>query len=375
MYGAECIAMILAGGQGSRLGALTRNIAKPAVSFGGKYRIIDFTLSNCTHSGISTVGVLTQYRPFELNTYIGNGSPWDLDRSRGGVHILPPYQKSGEGEWYCGTANAVYQNIGFIERFSPGYVLILSGDHIYKMHYGKMLEFHKGTGTVGTIGVLRVPVAEASRFGIMETDTSSRITAFWEKPKEPKGNLASMGVYIFEWQVLREYLMLDALDPASQNDFGKNIIPRMLSAGEKLSAYTFDGYWRDVGTPESLWEANMDLLAMPPRFDLYDADWPILRRAENLPPHFVGANARVLDSILAEGCRMYGTAEKSVLSMDTTVLEGATVSHSVLLPGAVVGQGARVENAILGRGARVSRSAQIRPQKDGEIAVVESETP
>lgn len=366
----KCLAMILAGGQGSRLGALTKHIAKPAVPFGGKYRIIDFVLSNCTHSGIHTVGVLTQYRPLDLNTYIGSGQPWDLDRSRGGVYILPPYMKSGEGEWYKGTANAIYQNMGFIERFNPRYVLVLSGDHIYKMHYGKMLRMHEDCGAAATIAVIRVPINEASRFGIMHTDENGFVTAFEEKPKKPKSDLASMGVYIFDWQVLKKYLILDEGNPDSQNDFGKNVIPQMLMAGEKLSTYHFDGYWKDVGTAESLWEANMDLVRTPPRFDLYDPDWMIFSRSAPHPPHFLSEKARVSESIVTEGCRIYGRVHGSVLFRGVTVGNGASVINSIVFPGAHIEAEAVVENAILGTGSRVRRGVVIQNAAGEKISVL-----
>ncbi len=366
----NCVAMILAGGQGSRLGALTKNIAKPAVPFGGKYRIIDFVLSNCTHSGIRTVGVLTQYQPLDLNTYIGSGQPWDLDRNRGGVYILPPYQKMEAGEWYRGTANAIYQNIGFIERFSPRYVLVLSGDHIYKMHYGKMLDLHKQKGAAATIAVIRVPINEASRFGIMNTDEDGRITEFAEKPQKPKNDLASMGVYLFDWQILKKYLILDEGNPLSKNDFGKNVIPQMLAAGEKLQAYNFDGYWKDVGTAKSLWEANMDLISAPPRFDLYDPDWTIFSRSIAAPPHFTAESACVSDSIIAEGCRIYGRVHESVLFRGVTISRGARVVSSIVFPDAYVEADANVENAIIGSGTRIRRGADVRPERPGEICVI-----
>ncbi len=370
MRDTNCVAMILAGGQGSRLGALTKHIAKPAVPFGGKYRIIDFVLSNCTHSGIHTVGVLTQYQPLDLNTYIGSGQPWDLDRSRGGVYILPPYQKMDAGEWYRGTANAIYQNMGFIERFNPRYVLILSGDHIYKMHYGKMLDMHKSTGAAATIAVIRVPINEASRFGIMSTDSAGRITEFAEKPQKPKNDLASMGVYVFDWQILKKYLILDEGNPDSQNDFGKNVIPQMLAAGEKLQAYNFDGYWKDVGTAKSLWEANMDLVRTPPRFDLYDPDWTIFSRSTAQPPHFAAESAKMSDSIVTEGCRIYGRVHESVLFRGVTVCRGARVVSSIVFPGAYIEPDATVENAIIGSGARIRRGADVRPEAEGDICVV-----
>ena len=372
MQHTKCLAMILAGGQGTRLGSLTREIAKPAVPFGGKYRIIDFVLSNCTHSGIHTVGVLTQYQPLDLNTYIGSGQPWDLDRNRGGVYILPPYLKTGSGEWYKGTANAIYQNIGFVERFSPRYVLVLSGDHIYKMHYGKMLEMHKKTGAAATIAVIRVPINEASRFGIMHTDETGRITEFQEKPEKPKNDLASMGVYLFDWQILKKYLILDEGNPASCNDFGKNVIPEMLRAGEKLQAYHFDGYWKDVGTAKSLWEANMDLVSQPPRFDLYDPDWTIFSRSTAQPPHFTAASAHITGSIVTEGCRIYGRVHESVLFRGVTVSRGSRVLSSIVLPGAFIEPDATVENAIIGSGVRVRRGADIRG-KNGEIELMGEE--
>ncbi len=370
MHDTKCLAMILAGGQGSRLGALTKHIAKPAVPFGGKYRIIDFVLSNCTHSGIHTVGVLTQYQPLDLNTYIGSGQPWDLDRNRGGVYILPPYLKSGEGEWYKGTANAIYQNMGFIERFNPRYVLVLSGDHIYKMHYGKMLDMHKSTGAAATIAVIRVPINEASRFGIMHTDKNGFVLDFEEKPEKPKNDLASMGVYVFDWQILKKYLILDEGNPRSQNDFGKNVIPQMLAAGEKLYAYNFDGYWKDVGTAKSLWEANMDLVRTPPRFDLYDPDWTIFSRCTAQPPHFVASAALLSDSIVTEGCRIYGRVHASILFRGVTVAKGARVINSIVFPGAYIEGDAVVENAIIGSGARVRRGAKVGSAKSEEICVV-----
>lgn len=372
MQHTKCLAMILAGGQGSRLGSLTKEIAKPAVPFGGKYRIIDFVLSNCTHSGIHTVGVLTQYQPLDLNTYIGSGKPWDLDRNRGGVYILPPYLKTGVGEWYRGTANAIYQNMGFIERFSPQYVLVLSGDHIYKMHYGKMLQKHKETGAAATIAVIRVPINEASRFGIMSTDETGKITEFNEKPEKPKNDLASMGVYLFDWKILKKYLILDEGDKTSQNDFGKNVIPQMLAAGEKLQAYNFDGYWKDVGTAKSLWEANMDLVCSPPRFDLYDPDWTIFSRSTADPPHFSASTSHISDSIIAEGCRIYGRVHESVLFRGVTVSYGARVVSSIVFPGAFIEADAHIENAIIGSGIRIRRGADIRG-RGGDVQIVGDE--
>ena len=349
----EWIAMLLAGGQGSRLYALTRNLAKPAVPFGGKYRIIDFPLSNCVNSGIDTVGVLTQYQPLVLNDYLGNGEPWDLDRSNGGVHVLPPYQKSSGSDWYRGTANAIYQNINFIDRYQPEYVAILSGDHIYKMDYSKMLRVHKEKGADCTIAVLDVPLEEASRFGIMSADEEGTIYDFEEKPKEPKSTLASMGVYIFSWECLRRYLTEDEADPKSSNDFGKNIIPKMLAAGQKMVAYPFDGYWKDVGTIDSLWEANMDLLNPNVPLVLGDADWKIYSRNPVMTPHFVHPGATVQNSMITEGC------DFSVLFAGVTVQQGAIVRDSIVMPGAVIEEGAVVEYAIIGENAVIGKGARV----------------
>ncbi len=355
----ECIAMLLAGGQGSRLYVLTKNVAKPAVPFGGKYRIIDFPLSNCTNAGIDTVGVLTQYKPLELNSYIGSGQPWDLDRSNGGVHILPPYMVEGDkGSWYKGTANAIYQNIGFVDMYDPEYVVILSGDHIYKMNYMKMVEAHKTAGAACTISVLEVPWDEAPRFGIMNVDDKDNIVEFQEKPKQPKSNLASMGIYVFSWQKLREYLVNDEADPASSNDFGKNIIPKMLDAGEKMIAYRFEGYWKDVGTLESLWDANMDMLSRGD-LDLLDSDWPIYARLPDQPPAFLGRHAIVEHSVVTQGCDVEGRVFNSVLSDSVVVEEGADVSYSVLMPGVTVKRGAVVQYAILGEGVTVGAGAKV----------------
>lgn len=355
----ECVAMLLAGGQGSRLYVLTGDMAKPAVPFGGKYRIIDFPLSNCSNSGIDTVGVLTQYRPLELNSYIGNGQPWDLDRSNGGVHILPPYMSSQGGTWYKGTANAIYQNMGFVDLYNPEYVLILSGDHIYKMDYSNMLARHKESGAACTISVMEVPWADASRFGIMNVDKADIITEFAEKPKEPKSNLASMGIYIFNWQTLKAYLTAGEADPNSENDFGKNVIPAMLAAGERMAAYRFDGYWKDVGTLESLWDANMDMLSPDSGLDLQDESWPIYARTVSMPTAFLGREARVTHSAFNRGSDIEGTVENSVLSPGVTVGAGATVSYSVLLPGVTVEPGAEVHYAILGEGVRVGAECRV----------------
>ena len=374
----EVVAMLLAGGQGSRLYALTSHVAKPAVPFGGKYRIIDFPLSNCVNSGIDTVGVLTQYRPLELNSYIGNGQPWDLDRSDGGVHILPPYMREGEqGTWYKGTANAIYQNIGFLDLYDPDYVVILSGDHIYKMDYADMVALHKKTDAACTISVLEVTMEEATRFGIMNVDEDDRIYEFEEKPKQPKSNLASMGIYVFTWSKLRQYLIADEADPTSSNDFGKNIIPNMLNAGEKLMAYRFHGYWKDVGTINSLWDANMDMLAPHSGIDLYDSDWPIYARSPIRPPHVTGPNAKLSHALVTGGCRVDGTVENSVLFHSVTVEEGADVQYSILMPGAVVKAGAQVSYAILAENAVVEQNACVGSAPSGDpdwgIAVVASD--
>ncbi len=365
--------MLLAGGQGSRLYALTHHVAKPAVPFGSKYRIIDFPLSNCANSGIDTVGVLTQYQPLELNAYLGNGQPWDLDRSDGGVHILPPYVQKGEqGTWYKGTANAIYQNMGFLSLYDPEYVLILSGDHIYKMDYSKMLRHHKKTGAACTISVLEVPMEEASRFGIMNVDENDRIFEFEEKPPQPKSNLASMGIYIFTWSKLREYLIADEADANSSNDFGKNIIPAMLDAGEVLSAYRFSGYWKDVGTIRSLWDANMDLISGDGGVKLYDESWPIYARSPGRPPHITGEQAEISHSLITGGCEVYGKLEDCVLFHSVTVEPGAYVHASILMPGAVVKQGARVEYAIVAEKAVIDENAVVGAAADGapDIAVV-----
>lgn len=359
MVSKDCVAMILAGGQGSRLGALTKNVAKPAVPFGGKYRIIDFPLSNCVHSGINTVGVLTQYQPLELNRYIGNGNPWDLDRSHGGVYVLPPYQSAKAGEWYKGTANAIYQNLSFLESFKPENVLILSGDHIYKMHYGEMLKAHKESGAAVTIAVMPVPWEEASRFGIMNVDEEGTITDFEEKPAEPKSNLASMGIYIFTYEVLKKYLEADERDPSSANDFGKNIIPTMLENGEKMVSFRFEGYWKDVGTIHSLWEANMDLVDQPPKFDLNDRSWSIYSRNMALAPHYVGQNAKITNSTVTEGCFIDGEIKHSVIFGGVELGEGSVVSGSVIMPGAKIGKNVVIEKAVIGADAVIGDGAKV----------------
>ena len=355
----ECIAMLLAGGQGSRLYVLTSAVAKPAVPFGGKYRIIDFPLSNCTNSGIDTVGVLTQYKPLELNSYIGSGQPWDLDRLDGGVHILPPYMREGDkGTWFKGTANAIYQNIGFVDMYDPEYVVILSGDHIYKMNYDKMLEVHKQTGAACTISVMEVPWSEAPRFGIMAVDEQDNIVEFQEKPKQPKSNLASMGIYIFTWSKLRQALIDDEADPDSSNDFGKNIIPKLLAAGEKMVAYRFDGYWKDVGTLESLWDANMDMLSRGD-LDLLEDSWPIYARLPSQPPAYIGKTSLVEHSVVTQGCEITGTVKNSVLSPGTRVEEGAEVAYSVLMPGVTIKRGAMVRYAIIGENCTIEAGATV----------------
>ena len=362
--------MLLAGGQGSRLGILTKNVAKPAVPYGGKYRIIDFPLSNCTNSGIDTVGVLTQYQPLELNSYIGSGAPWDLDISNGGgVFVLPPYQTVKGSEWYRGTANAIYQNLSFIEEYNPDYVLILSGDHIYKMDYNAMLTDHIRNDADATIAVRPVPWEEASRFGIMNTDDENRIIEFEEKPKKPNSNKASMGVYIFTWEKLRKYLIDDENDKKSSNDFGKNIIPAMLGAQERMFAYNFEGYWKDVGTIESLWEANMDLLMENPPINLHDKGWRIYARNPGFPPHYVAKGASITDSLVTEGSEIYGNVHHSIIFAGVTVEEGANVQDSVIMPGSIIKRGAVVrrtivaENAVIGAGAIVG-------EETGNIAVI-----
>lgn len=355
----ECVAMLLAGGQGSRLYTLTEKTAKPAVLFGGKYRIIDFPMSNCVNSGIDTVGVLTQYQPMVLNEYIGNGQPWDLDRLNGGVMVLPPYQGKNGADWYKGTANAIYQNMQFINRYDPDYVLILSGDHIYKMDYAKMLDAHKKSGADCTIAVLNVPLDQASRFGIMNTDETGRIVEFEEKPKHPKSTKASMGIYIFTKKLLEEYLTKDDADPESAKDFGKNVIPAMLNDGRKMVAYPFEGYWKDVGTLTSLWEANMDLLGTNPEFDLHTKDWRIYSRNNNLPPHFISETATVKNSLITEGCDIRGTVINSVLSNGVTVEEGAVVRDSVLMTDVTVKVGARVEYSIIDSDTVICENASV----------------
>ena len=374
----KCVAMLLAGGQGSRLGVLTGKIAKPAVPYGGKYRIIDFPLSNCTNSGIDTVGILTQYKPLELNDYVGSGKPWDLDRLNGGVHILPPYQGQKGGDWYKGTANAIYQNIEFIERYNPEYVLVLSGDHIYKMDYSKMIEQHEATGAACTISVLEVSLEEASRFGIMNTNPDGSIYEFEEKPKNPKSQLASMGIYVFTWDKLKKYLTEDNENPNSDNDFGKNVIPLMLFCGEKMMVYRFNDYWKDVGTVDSLWEANLDLLNPKINLNLSDPDWRIYSRTVALPPQYIAASANVEHSLVTDGCSVYGALDYSILFENVTVEQGASVEYSLVMPGAVIKKGAKVkysiiaENAVIGENSCVGVDpAEILPEDFG-ITVIGS---
>ena len=359
----ECVAMLLAGGQGSRLYALTNNIAKPAVPFGAKYRIIDFPLSNCINSGIDTVGVLTQYQPLVLNEYIGNGQPWDLDRNFGGVHVLSPYQKMSKSAWYEGTANAIYQNLNFIKMYNPEYVLILSGDHIYKMDYSKMLRAHIENKADCTIAAIEVPLKEASRFGILNTREDDSIYEFEEKPKQPKSNLASMGVYIFTAEKMYKYLEEDDENPDSSKDFGKNVLPAMLNAGERMFAYRFDGYWKDVGTISSLWEANMDLLGDNPAFDVSDTTWKIHSRNPLAPPEYQGEKAIVTNSMLALGSEIYGTVENSVLSSNVIVEEGAVVKDSVIMSGSIIKTGATVNYAIIDEDVLVDEGAVIGEDK------------
>ncbi len=355
----ECIAMLLAGGQGSRLHTLTKKVAKPAVPFGGKYKIIDFTLSNCINSGIDTVGVLTQYEPHSLNAYVGTGQPWDLDRLNGGVSILPPYQRGTNTEWYKGTANAIYQNERFINEYNPEYVLVLSGDHIYKMDYSKMLEQHKKTNADVTIAVLDVPLEEASRFGIMNCYDDGTIYEFEEKPKNPKSTLASMGIYIFNWDKLRKYLKEDEENKDSKNDFGQNIIPLMLEKGELLMSYKFEGYWKDVGTINSLWEASMDIISPESSLSLDDDSWVIYSRNTGSPPHFLGAKSSVKHSLVSEGCEIDGNISNSVLFRNVTVGTNAKIDHSVIMPGAIIEDGAEIYYSIVASDAHIKSNAKI----------------
>ena len=367
----EMIAMLLAGGQGSRLGILTRKVAKPAVTYGGRFRIIDFPLSNCINSGVDTVGVLTQYQPLRLNQHIGIGIPWDLDKKNGGVTILAPHVKGGDsGEWFMGTANAIYQNIDFIDSNNPEYVLILSGDHIYKMDYSQMLRFHKEKGAAATIAVLEVPMEEASRFGIMNTEEDDKIYEFEEKPKNPKSNLASMGIYIFNWKLLRKMLLTDMKNPDSNHDFGKDIIPTLLNDGKDLYAYKFEGYWKDVGTIDSLWEANMDLLDKNNALDLNDPAWKIYTEDPTTPPHYIGPNADIKRSFITQGCMIDGEVKNSVLFTSAKIDTGARVIDSVLMPGVIVEAGAVVQRALVADGVRIGKNAVVGSPDSEHIELV-----
>ncbi|MGD6804940.1 glucose-1-phosphate adenylyltransferase [Rossellomorea aquimaris] len=374
MAKANCVAMLLAGGKGSRLSSLTKSLAKPAVHFGGKYRIIDFTLSNCTNSGIETVGVLTQYQPLLLNSYIGIGSAWDLDRKSGGVTVLPPYAESSEVRWYTGTASAIFQNLNYIEQFDPEYVLILSGDHIYKMDYEKMLEYHINKKADVTISVLEVPWDEASRFGIMNTSEDLRVVEFDEKPQFPKNNLASMGIYIFNWSLLKEYLEMDDRNPESSHDFGKDVIPLLLEEKKKLMAYPFQGYWKDVGTVKSLWEANMDLLDDDCDLNLFDHEWRIYSVNPNQPPQYISENAVVEGSLINEGCYIEGTVDHSVLFQGTRVEAGAHIKKSVIMPDSVIGKGAYLEKVIVPPNVRIPDGVCIIPEEGSDEVILVTET-
>ena len=364
----EIVAMLLAGGQGSRLYALTQNLAKPAVPFGGKYRIIDFPLSNCVNSGIDTVGILTQYQPVVLNEYIGNGQPWDLDRLYGGVHVLPPYQKASGSDWFKGTANAIYQHISFIDRYDPEYVIILSGDQICKQDYREFLNFHKEKNADFSVAVMEVPWEEASRFGLMVTDDNAQITEFQEKPKNPKSNLASMGNYIFKWSILRKYLIEDEMDPNSKNDFGKNIIPNLLKDGCKMFAHRFDGYWKDVGTIPSLWEANMEVLDPEHSgIDLFDANWKIYSRNSGMTAHKISGSAVVENSMITDGCRVDGTVKHSILFAGVKVEAGAVVEDAVVMGNAVIKAGAQVKHCIVAEDAVIGENAIVGAMPEGDV--------
>lgn len=370
----KCVAMLLAGGKGSRLNSLTESLAKPAVPFGGKYRIIDFPLSNCTNSGIDTVGVLTQYQPLVLNSYIGIGSAWDLDRKNGGVTVLPPYSESSEVKWYTGTASAIYQNINYLNQYDPEYVLILSGDHIYKMNYELMLEYHIEKGADVSISVIEVPCEETSRFGIMNTDNELKITEFEEKPEFAKSNLASMGIYIFSWPILKEYLERDNRNSESSHDFGKDVIPLLLKENKQLFAYPFSGYWKDVGTVKSLWEANMDLLDEECELNLFDYSWRIYSVNPNHPPQFIAPEAEVVESLINEGCTVEGDVEKSVLFQGVTVEKGSLVRESVIMPDAIIGKNCFIERVIVPQNMSVPDGTVIKASDDdGEIILVTAE--
>jgi glucose-1-phosphate adenylyltransferase len=365
----ECVAMLLAGGEGRRLGVLTTNLAKPAVHFGGKYRIVDFTLSNCANSGIDTVGVLTQYQPMALNRHIGEGAPWDLNRNEGGVSLLSPYMENNEMKWYTGTANAIYQNMRFVEQYNPEYVLIISGDHIYNMDYRLMLEYHKKQNADATISVIPVKWEEASRFGIMNTDKSNRVTEFVEKPAKPQSNLASMGIYIFKWEALKSYLIRDENNPESNHDFGKDIIPAMLRHGANMYAYRFDGYWKDVGTIESLWGAHMDLLEQEPELVLNTPEWPLYSNTVTSGPQYIAPTAKVNRSMINDGCSLYGTVEHSVIFQGVEIGEGSVVTDSIIMPGVKIGKNVKIAKAIIGEGSIVRDGSEISAE-DGKITVI-----
>lgn len=370
----QCVAMLLAGGKGSRLSSLTKNLAKPAVPFGGKYRIIDFTLSNCTNSSIDTVGVLTQYQPLVLNSYIGIGSVWDLDRKNGGVTVLPPYSESSEMKWYKGTASAIYQNINYIKQYDPEYVLILSGDHIYKMDYSKMLDYHIDKNADASISVIEVPWDEASRFGIMNTNDKMQVVEFDEKPANPKNNLASMGIYIFKWSILKEYLEMDERNQYSSHDFGKDIIPLLLEEKRNVVAYPFKGYWKDVGTVKSLWEANMDLLNDESELNLFDRDWKIYTVNSNHPPQFIAEDAVVTDSLVNDGCVIMGNVHHSVLFQGVTVGKNTKIKNTVLMPDTIIGENVYIENAIVPCGLEIPDGTVICPDTNSdEILLVTDE--
>jgi glucose-1-phosphate adenylyltransferase len=371
----KCVAMLLAGGKGSRLSSLTRNLAKPAVPFGGKYRIIDFTLSNCANSGIDTVGVLTQYQPLVLNSYIGIGSAWDLDRKNGGVTVLPPYSESSEVKWYTGTASAIYQNLNYLKQYDPDYVLILSGDHIYKMDYSDMLDYHIQKRADVTISVIEVPWAEASRFGIMNTNEEHEILEFEEKPAVPKNNLASMGIYIFNWPVLKEFLEMDIRNPYSSHDFGKDIIPLLIEEKRRLVAYPFKGYWKDVGTVKSLWEANMDLLNENSELNLFDHEWRIYSVNPNQPPQYISPTAEITESLVNEGCVIEGTVTHSVLFQGVQIGRGAIIKNAVIMPDAIIGENVYIEKAIVSPNMIIPDGTIIRPDKyQDEVVLVSDET-
>ncbi|MBZ5751607.1 glucose-1-phosphate adenylyltransferase [Metabacillus rhizolycopersici] len=369
----KCVAMLLAGGKGSRLSSLTKNLAKPAVPFGGKYRIIDFTLSNCTNSGIDTVGVLTQYQPLVLNSYIGIGSVWDLDRKNGGVTVLPPFTESSEMKWYKGTASAIYQNINYIKQYDPEYVLVLSGDHIYKMDYSEMLDYHIEKNADASISVVEVPWDEASRFGIMNTNEKMQVIEFDEKPAKPKNNLASMGIYIFKWSILKEYLEMDERNAYSSHDFGKDILPLLLDEKRNVVAYPFKGYWKDVGTVKSLWEANMDLLNDESQLNLYDRDWKIYTVNSNHPPQFIADDAEVTDSLVNDGCVIMGRVNHSVLFQGVTVGLNSVIKNSVLMPDAIIGENVHIENAIVPSGIEIPNGTIICPDKNADEVLLVTE--